>query len=106
MDDCDERRERCVADPRREDACGPSCDGMGICWPFKERCEGGGLVMTYFCPRDYLELITAPISQGSQYNYYRQSWPLQNGRLGSVYAANDDLADDFFVRLIKVFCRM
>ena len=32
-----------------------------------ERCEGGGLVMTYFCPRDYLELITAPISQGSQY---------------------------------------
>lgn len=37
-DDCDERVERCVADPRRYDRCGPSCDGPGICHPFAEVC--------------------------------------------------------------------
>ncbi|KAK4152737.1 hypothetical protein C8A00DRAFT_34520 [Chaetomidium leptoderma] len=40
MDDCDERRERCVADPRHADPCGPSCDGAGICWPFDDVCGG------------------------------------------------------------------
>ncbi|KAM7193086.1 hypothetical protein V8F33_007958 [Rhypophila sp. PSN 637] len=42
MDDCDERIERCVADPRRLDSCGPSCDGPGICWPFKDICDAEG----------------------------------------------------------------
>jgi hypothetical protein len=32
-DDCDERVERCVLDPRTSEGCGPSCDGPGICWP-------------------------------------------------------------------------
>lgn len=45
MDDCDERIESCVADPRREGECGPSCDGPGICLPLGETCraavEGG-----------------------------------------------------------------
>ncbi|KAK4149849.1 hypothetical protein C8A00DRAFT_18516 [Chaetomidium leptoderma] len=40
MDDCDERREYCTADPRHVDNCGPSCDGFGICWPFAEVCGG------------------------------------------------------------------
>lgn len=48
MDDCDERIESCVADPRREGECGPSCDGPGICLPLGETCraavEGGGPV--------------------------------------------------------------
>ena len=38
-DDCNERIERCVTDPRNG-GCGPSCDAMGICWPFKEVCGG------------------------------------------------------------------
>ncbi len=42
MDDCDERRERCVADPRHMDTCGPSCDGAGICWPFQDVCDAEG----------------------------------------------------------------
>ncbi len=42
MGDCDERRERCVADPRHMDRCGLSCDGMGICWPFQDVCDGDG----------------------------------------------------------------
>lgn len=41
MDDCDERRERCVADPRNGGGCGPACDGPGICWPFADVCGGG-----------------------------------------------------------------
>ncbi|KAH6634629.1 hypothetical protein B0J18DRAFT_416795 [Chaetomium sp. MPI-SDFR-AT-0129] len=40
-DDCDERVEVCVADPRHVDQCGPSCDGMGICWPWAESCDEG-----------------------------------------------------------------
>jgi hypothetical protein len=47
MDDCDERRELCIADPRHADACGPSCDGDGICWPFDDMC-GADTGMT--CP--------------------------------------------------------
>lgn len=47
MDDCDERVESCVADPRREGECGPACDGPGICHRLGETCraavvEGGG----------------------------------------------------------------
>ena len=40
MDDCDERIERCVTDPRNNDRCGPECDGMGICAPIVDVCEG------------------------------------------------------------------
>lgn len=40
MDDCDERVEQCVADPRSTDGCGPSCDGPGICAPIKDMCGG------------------------------------------------------------------
>lgn len=39
-DDCDERVERCVADPRTDQGCGPSCDGPGICWRFEDTCGG------------------------------------------------------------------
>ncbi|KAK0751799.1 hypothetical protein B0T18DRAFT_320502, partial [Schizothecium vesticola] len=45
LDDCEERREACVADPRREGECGPACDGPGICHPRREVCggeDGGG----------------------------------------------------------------
>lgn len=42
MDDCDERMERCVADPWRADGCGPSSDGPGIGWPFWEWCDDTG----------------------------------------------------------------
>ncbi|KAK4169712.1 hypothetical protein QBC43DRAFT_197861 [Cladorrhinum sp. PSN259] len=38
-DDCDERYESCIADERTTDFCGPSCDGMGICWPFADYCS-------------------------------------------------------------------
>lgn len=38
MDDCNEKFESCIADPRTDDKCGPSCDGMGICWPFMDYC--------------------------------------------------------------------
>lgn len=41
MDDCDERVEQCIADPRSADACGPSCDGPGICAPTKDVCGDG-----------------------------------------------------------------
>ena len=40
-DDCDERTEACVADPRHRDSCGPSCDGPGICFPLVDECGGG-----------------------------------------------------------------
>lgn len=40
IDDCDERVEYCIADPRRERDCGPSCDGPGICSVFSEICGG------------------------------------------------------------------
>jgi len=33
IDDCNEAVERCIADPRHDGACGPSCDGPGICVP-------------------------------------------------------------------------
>ncbi|KAL2153779.1 hypothetical protein VTH82DRAFT_4934 [Thermothelomyces myriococcoides] len=39
-DDCDERVEMCVVDPRHVDECGPACDGPGICWPFADICGG------------------------------------------------------------------
>ncbi|KAK3321685.1 hypothetical protein B0H66DRAFT_552459 [Apodospora peruviana] len=37
-DDCDERIESCLADPRHNDKCGPSCDGPGICIPNNDYC--------------------------------------------------------------------
>jgi hypothetical protein len=39
-DDCDERVERCILDPRTSEwGCGPSCDGPGICWPTTDMCS-------------------------------------------------------------------
>ncbi|KAK4182085.1 hypothetical protein QBC35DRAFT_550320 [Podospora australis] len=38
IDDCDERVESCVTDPRTQ-SCGPSCDDIGICWPYKDFCD-------------------------------------------------------------------
>jgi hypothetical protein len=40
FDDCDERIESCIADPRNSD-CGPPCDGMGICAPLQDYCGSG-----------------------------------------------------------------
>ncbi|KAK4113017.1 hypothetical protein N656DRAFT_778532 [Canariomyces notabilis] len=40
-DDCDERVESCMTDPRHYYSCGPSCDGMGICYPIKDGSCGG-----------------------------------------------------------------
>ncbi|KAK4203164.1 hypothetical protein QBC40DRAFT_251386 [Triangularia verruculosa] len=39
IDNCNERVEYCTADPRNDD-CGPSCDGMGICQPNGDYCGG------------------------------------------------------------------
>ncbi|GAB1317074.1 hypothetical protein MFIFM68171_07284 [Madurella fahalii] len=52
-DDCDERFESCIADPRHDDSCGPSCDGMGICHPNMEICGFADWVgdgVGYVCP--------------------------------------------------------
>ncbi|KAK4454534.1 hypothetical protein QBC34DRAFT_467965 [Podospora aff. communis PSN243] len=38
MDDCNEAVEQCVADPRHDGACGPACDGPGICLPKGDVC--------------------------------------------------------------------
>jgi hypothetical protein len=71
IDDCDERREMCVADPRRMYECGPSCDGPGICWPFKEMC--GGEAGTQ-CPEGkvcFRDMFCFPLRFGS--DYYQKS---------------------------------
>ncbi|KAK0716721.1 hypothetical protein B0T21DRAFT_296111, partial [Apiosordaria backusii] len=39
LDNCDERVEYCRRDPRNDD-CGPSCDGAGICQPNDDYCGG------------------------------------------------------------------
>jgi hypothetical protein len=39
LDDCDERIEHCISDPRHRFECGPSCDGMGICAPLADWCS-------------------------------------------------------------------
>jgi hypothetical protein len=71
MDDCDERRESCIADPRSADQCGPSCDGPGICWPYADICGGEAQIA---CPAGkacFEDLICLPLRFGS--DYYEKS---------------------------------
>ncbi|KAL2190246.1 hypothetical protein L209DRAFT_723727 [Thermothelomyces heterothallicus CBS 203.75] len=70
-DDCDERIESCIADPRHVDTCGPSCDGPGICWPFAEICGGEEKLP---CPEGkacFNDLLCFPLRFGS--DYYKKS---------------------------------
>ncbi|KAH6855843.1 hypothetical protein B0I37DRAFT_365965 [Chaetomium sp. MPI-CAGE-AT-0009] len=67
MDDCNERIESCIADPRTADLCGPSCDGSGICWPFAEICGGEEKLE---CPEGkacFNDLICLPLRFGSDH---------------------------------------
>ncbi|KAK3294094.1 uncharacterized protein B0H64DRAFT_399694 [Chaetomium fimeti] len=67
IDDCNERIESCIADPRTADSCGPSCDGSGICWPFAEICGGEEKLE---CPKGkacFNDLICLPLRFGSDY---------------------------------------
>ncbi|KAK4121491.1 hypothetical protein N657DRAFT_535992, partial [Parathielavia appendiculata] len=80
-DDCDERREMCVADPRHAASeCGPACDGPGVCWPFADVCqdiggeEAGEEMRKMKCPEGkvcFKDMFCLPLRFGS--DHYEKS---------------------------------